>query len=60
VPAPPRSTGASAATRQPDVAPEFERLLLLAIAHVGGEAYDLPSAEEIEGRTGGVSSAPAR
>lgn len=31
---------------------EFEQLVLLAIVHVGGEAYGIPIVEEIERRTG--------
>lgn len=31
---------------------EFEQLVLLAIAHLQGEAYGIPIAEEIERRTG--------
>ena len=31
---------------------EFEQLVLLAIAHLRGEAYGVPIAEEIERRTG--------
>lgn len=31
---------------------EFEQIVLLAIAHLGGEAYGIPIVEEIERRTG--------
>ena len=31
---------------------EFEQLVLLAIVHLGGEAYGIPIVEEIERRTG--------
>jgi PadR family transcriptional regulator PadR len=31
---------------------DFEQLVLLAIAHLGGEAYGIPIVEEIEQRTG--------
>jgi len=31
---------------------EFEQMVLLAILHVGGEAYGVPIVEEIERRTG--------
>ena len=31
---------------------EFEQMVLLAIAHLGGEAYGVPIVEEIERRTG--------
>jgi PadR family transcriptional regulator PadR len=31
---------------------EFEQLVLLAIAHLGGNAYGIPIVEEIERRTG--------
>jgi DNA-binding PadR family transcriptional regulator len=31
---------------------EFEQMVLLAIAHLGGEAYGIPIVEEIERRTG--------
>ena len=31
---------------------EFEQMVLLAIARLGGEAYGIPIVEEIEGRTG--------
>jgi DNA-binding PadR family transcriptional regulator len=31
---------------------EFEQMVLLAIAHLGGDAYGIPIVEEIERRTG--------
>ncbi len=31
---------------------DFEQMVLLAIAHLGGEAYGIPIVEEIERRTG--------
>jgi DNA-binding PadR family transcriptional regulator len=31
---------------------EFEQMVLLAIAHLGGEAYGIPIVDEIERRTG--------
>ena len=31
---------------------EFEQIVLLAIAHLGGEAYGIPIVEEIQRRTG--------
>ena len=38
---------------------EFEQIVLLAILHVGGEAYGVPIVEEIEQRTGRTVSRAA-
>jgi DNA-binding PadR family transcriptional regulator len=38
---------------------EFEQLVLLALLHLGGEAYGVPIVEEIERRTGRTASRAA-